>query len=138
MAELDDEVSVLCFVDARPHRLRERHQHRRYEGGDVREDELLMSISRDRQAPFSADDSPLRVNQMRGPQFALPQLVRATLFRDEGDYRHYLARLQAMPEQLRQLQIQLDAGRAAGWMRKSWSRPPIRALAPRSSGWATA
>src|SRR2546428_2699802 len=85
-------------------------------GLDVREDELLLSVAVGHDAPWSADDSPLRVNQMAGPQFSLPQLVRATRFRDEGDYRNYLARLTALPETLRQLQIQLDSGRAAGWM----------------------
>jgi uncharacterized protein (DUF885 family) len=83
---------------------------------DVREDELLLSVAAGRDAPWSADDSPLRVNQMAGPQFSLPELVRATRFQDEGDYRHYLARLKALPESLRQLQVQLDTGRAAGWM----------------------
>jgi uncharacterized protein (DUF885 family) len=83
---------------------------------DVRENELLLSAAAGRNAPWSADDSPLRVNQMAGPQFRLPQLVRATRFRDEGDYRNYLARLKALPQYLRELQVQLDAGRAAGWM----------------------
>lgn len=83
---------------------------------DVHEDELLLSVAAGHDAPWSADDSPLHVNQMWGPQFSLPQLVRATRFRDESDYRHYLARLNALPESLRQLQIQLDAGRTAGWM----------------------
>ena len=83
---------------------------------DVREDELLLAVAAGHDAPWSADDSPLRVNQMAGPQFSLPQLVRATRFRDEGDYRNYLARLTALPESLRQLQIQLDSGRAAGRM----------------------
>jgi uncharacterized protein (DUF885 family) len=83
---------------------------------DVRSDELLLSTSANHDAPWSADDSPLRVNQMSGPQFNLPQLVRATRFQGEDDYRHYLARLAALPRQLQQLQVQLDSGRAAGWM----------------------
>lgn len=82
---------------------------------DVRTDQLLLSVAMGHDAPWSADDSPLRVNQMAGPQFNWPQLVRATRFNDEGDYRHYLARLKALPGSLPQLQLQLDAGRQAGW-----------------------
>ncbi len=82
---------------------------------DVELDELLLAAAPGRPAPWSADDSPLDVSQMDGPQFALPQLVRATRFRDADDYRHYLARLAALPAYLRQLQALLDAGRAAGW-----------------------
>src|SRR5436853_5336899 len=52
---------------------------------DVREDELLLSVAVGHDAPWSADDSQLRVNQMAGPQDSLPQLVRATRCRDEGD-----------------------------------------------------
>lgn len=83
---------------------------------DVRSDALWMSTAPGGNAPWSADDSPMSVNQMSGPQFNLPQLVRATRFHDEADYRHYLSRLQALPESLAQLQVQLDAGRRAGWM----------------------
>jgi uncharacterized protein (DUF885 family) len=83
---------------------------------DVRLDELLLSAAGGRDVPWSADDSPMRINQMSGPQFNLPQLVQATRFRNEGDYRHYLSRLAAIPENLRQVQSQLETGRAAGWM----------------------
>jgi uncharacterized protein (DUF885 family) len=83
---------------------------------EVREDELLLSAAGGRNVPWSASDSPLQVNQMSGPQFGLPQLVRATRFQNVADYRHYLARLAALPQNWRQLQAQLDAGRAAGWM----------------------
>jgi len=82
----------------------------------VREDELLMSQARGNAAPWSSDDSPLRINQMSGPQFSWPQLVRATRFQNEEDYRHYLARLKALPQNLKQIQAQLEAGRTAGWM----------------------
>ena len=83
---------------------------------DARGDELLRSAAPGRDLPFSADDSPLSVNQMAGPQFHLPQLARATRFRDEPDYRHYLARLNAVPTSLQQMQVILEAGRSAGWM----------------------
>jgi uncharacterized protein (DUF885 family) len=83
---------------------------------DTREDDLLLSAAVGGDAPWSADDSPMAVNQMSGPQFSLPQLVRATRFRDEDDYRHYLARLKALPVYLSQLQGQIDPGPAAGWM----------------------
>jgi uncharacterized protein (DUF885 family) len=82
----------------------------------VREDELLMSQAGGNAAPWSSDDSPLRINQMAGPQFAWPQLVRATRLQNEEDYRHYIARLKALPQCLKQIQAQLEAGRAAGWM----------------------
>lgn len=83
---------------------------------DVALDELLVATAPAGAAPWSADDTPLEVSQMDGPQFALPQLVRATRFVDADDYRHYLARLAALPTYLRQLQALLDAGRLAGWM----------------------
>jgi len=83
---------------------------------DVRADELLLSVPGGADAPWSADDSPLRISQMAGPQLSLPQLVRATRFGDQSDYQHYLARLQGLPQYLQQLQAQLDAGRLAGWM----------------------
>ena len=89
---------------------------------DVRGDELLRSAPGAADMSFSADDSPLSVNPMSGPQFNLPQLARATRFSNEADYRHYLARLAALPKSLGELQAVLDAGRRAGWM------PPKEAL----------
>lgn len=83
---------------------------------DVRGDELFRSAGGGRDLALSADDSPLSVNQMAGPQLSLPQLVRATRFQDESDYRHFLSRLQKLPTSLRQLQAILEAGRSAGWM----------------------
>ncbi len=90
----------------------------------VREDELLMSQAGGGDPPWAAfddtnrrtTDSPLGVNQMAGPQLSWPQLVRATRFGSVDDYRHYLARLKALPLQLQQIRAQLDAGRKAGWM----------------------
>lgn len=82
----------------------------------VHEDEILMSQAGGADAPWSSDDSPLDINQMSGPQFSWPQLVRATRFLSEADYRHYVARLTAFPQSLRQIQAQLEAGRRAGWM----------------------
>ena len=89
---------------------------------DVRGDELLLSALGADGMPFSVDDSPLSVNPMSGPQFNLPQLVRATRFASEADYRHYLARLADVPKSLADLQVILDGGRRAGWM------PPKQAL----------
>ena len=89
---------------------------------EVRGDELLLSAPGAAGMPFSAEDSPMSVTPMSGPQFNLPQLVRATRFQTEADYRHYLARLNALPTSLRQLQAMLDAGRVTGWM------PPKEAL----------
>jgi len=82
----------------------------------VRLDRLLQAQAGAADVPLSADDSPLRVSQMAGPQLSLPQLVRATRFKNAADYRHYVARLQALPAYLEQLRGQLEAGRAGGWM----------------------
>jgi uncharacterized protein (DUF885 family) len=90
---------------------------------DVRGDELYRSVVPHRNLPFSADDSPFLVNQMTGPQFSLPRLTLATRFANEADYRHYLARLNALPVMLQQQRAILEAGRSVGWM------PPRVAIA---------
>ena len=82
----------------------------------VRGDDLFRSPAAGGDLPFSSDDLPFSINPMSGPQLALPQLVRATRFADEADYRHYLARLRALPTSLVQQQAILEAGRKAGWM----------------------
>jgi uncharacterized protein (DUF885 family) len=79
----------------------------------VREDELLLSMTHGSVAPWSSDDSPLAVNQMQGPQFELPMLVRSTRFASVEDYTHYLVRLQGIPVSLEQLTSQLEVGRRA-------------------------
>lgn len=90
---------------------------------DVRGDELFRAVAPGRDLPFSADDSPFQVNQMEGPQFNLPRLTLATRFANEADYRHYLARLSALPVSLQQQRAILEAGRSTGWM------PPKIAIA---------
>ena len=90
---------------------------------EVRGDELFQSAAPGAALPFSSDDLPFEVNPMSGPQLALPQLVRATRFATEADYRNYLARLSALPASLAQQQAILEAGRNSGWM------PPRVALA---------
>jgi uncharacterized protein (DUF885 family) len=90
---------------------------------DVRADELYRSVKPRRDLPFSADDSPFLVNQMSGPQFSLPRLTKATRFANEANYRHYLARLNALPVSLREQRAILEAGRSVGWM------PPKVAMA---------
>jgi uncharacterized protein (DUF885 family) len=89
---------------------------------DVHGDDLLRSAPGAAGMPFSVDDSPLSVNPMSGPQFNFPQLVRATRFATETDYRHYIARLAAVPKNIGDLQLILDAGRRVGWV------PPKQAL----------
>lgn len=89
---------------------------------DVRGDELLQSVPGGGALPLSADDTPFAVNPMSGPQLSLPQLVRATRFQTEADYRNYLARLHRLPTSLKEQQAILEAGRRAGWM------PPRAAL----------
>jgi len=81
---------------------------------DVRTDRLLLEIAGGRDVAWAAEDSPLRVNQMAGPQFYLPQLVRATRFRTEADYRNYITRLGRLPQGFVDLRTQLEQGRAAG------------------------
>jgi uncharacterized protein (DUF885 family) len=80
----------------------------------VREDKLLLSMSPGAAPPWSATDSPFSVSQMEGPQFELPMLTRATRFRSEEDYTHYLVRLKAIPRSLEQLEALLELGRKAG------------------------
>ncbi len=89
---------------------------------DAHEDQIMQSVVPGHDPPWSADDSPLRINGMQGPQFDLPRLASDTRFQNEADYRHFLIRLQAIPASLRQLQFQLDAGRIVGWT------PPRAAL----------
>lgn len=89
---------------------------------DVRGDALYLSAAPGKDLPFSSDDSPLAINQMSGPQLSLPQLVQATPFHTEADYRHYLARLKALPQSLEQQRAILEAARGVGWM------PPRAAL----------
>ena len=79
----------------------------------VREDNLLLSMASGSIAPWSSDDSPFSVNQMEGPQFELPMLVRSSRFESAEDYARYLLRLQAIPASLQQLKGVLDAGRIA-------------------------
>ena len=82
----------------------------------VQGDGLYRGVAAGRDLPFSADDSPFFMNQMSGPQLSLPQLVRATRFQDELDYRHYLARLARLPVAFAQEQVILEAGRSVGIM----------------------
>ncbi len=83
---------------------------------NVQGDELFRRVAPEKDLPFSSDSTPFEVNQMSGPQFNLPQLTRATRFATEADYRHYLARLSAVPKSLEQTRVLLEAGRATGWM----------------------
>jgi len=55
------------------------------------------------------------VNQRFGPQFGLPQLVRATPFNSVADYDAYLKRLAAIPLFLEQTTEMLKVGAASGW-----------------------
>jgi uncharacterized protein (DUF885 family) len=76
-------------------------------------DELLAKMAGGK-VVFSSDDSPFEVNPMSGPQLELPQLVRATRFQTEADYRNYLARLTHLPTELNELRGILEAGLSTG------------------------
>lgn len=80
----------------------------------VQGDALYRDVAPDLNLPFSSDDSPFVMNQMSGPQLSLPQLVRATRFQTEADYRNYLARLAQLPTVLEQDQARMEAGRRVG------------------------
>ncbi len=80
----------------------------------VQGDALYRGVAPAQDLAFSADDSPFAMNQMSGPQLSLPQLVRATRFQDEGDYRHYLARMAQWPRTFEQQRAVLESGRQVG------------------------
>jgi len=80
----------------------------------VKGDALYRAVAPQLDLAFSADDSPFAMNQMSGPQLSLPQLVRATRFQDEDDYRHFLARMAQWPTVFAQQRAILEAGRTVG------------------------
>ena len=80
----------------------------------VKGDALYRGVSPKSDLAFSSDDSPFAMNQMSGPQLSLPQLVRATRFQDESDYRHFLTRMAQWPTVFSQQQALLEAGRSVG------------------------
>lgn len=80
----------------------------------VQGDELIRGVAPQQNLALSSDDSPFAMNSMSGPQLSLPQLVRATRFQDESDYRHFLARMAQWPASLTQQRALLDVGRSVG------------------------
>jgi uncharacterized protein (DUF885 family) len=52
---------------------------------------------------------------MEGPQLDFALLVKSTRFRNANDYEHYLARLHALPVQMRQMEALMREGLASGW-----------------------
>ncbi len=80
----------------------------------VKGDALYRGVAPKLDLAFSSDDSPFAMNQMSGPQLSLPQLVRATRFQDESDYRHFLKRMAQWPTVFSQQQAILEAGRSVG------------------------
>ncbi|HKP66678.1 MAG TPA: DUF885 domain-containing protein [Casimicrobiaceae bacterium] len=56
------------------------------------------------------------VSPMTGPQLEFSLLVKSTRFQNTDDYRKYLRRLAAFPQQLRQIEALLRRGLATGWV----------------------
>jgi uncharacterized protein (DUF885 family) len=57
----------------------------------------------------------LALSQMEGPQLDFALLVKSTRFRNANDYEHYLARLHALPVQMRQMEALMREGLASAW-----------------------
>ena len=75
--------------------------------------------------PFGADpDDWLPISTQGGPHVMLAILARAAPFRDARDYDNWLARLDALPRLLEQVNAQLEAGIKSGWV------PPREAMLP--------
>jgi uncharacterized protein (DUF885 family) len=64
-------------------------------------------------AAFPTERMP--VSPMDGPQLNFALLVKSTPFRNVSDYERYLARLHALPAQLRQIEALMREGLATGW-----------------------
>lgn len=80
-----------------------------------------------RDLPFgSTGDGWLPVSSMHGPQQFYAYLARATPFRNAGDYRNYLKRLEALPVALGQMTDQMRTGLRTGWVapREAMQRVP--------------
>lgn len=84
---------------------------------------LLSSAARDEQLeqiygdlPFGVGDDWMVLSQMDGIHLELPALAKASPFNTVTDYDNYLKRLDALPEQLKQLTLRMRAGLNSGWM----------------------
>jgi uncharacterized protein (DUF885 family) len=66
-----------------------------------------------RVAAFPIERMP--VSPIDGPQLDFALLVKSTPFRNVADYEHYLARLRALPTQLKQIEALMREGLATGW-----------------------
>ncbi len=80
----------------------------------VQGDAFYRAADPKRDLALSSEDSPFAMNPMSGPQLSLPQLVRATRFQDESDYRHFLQRMAQWPTSLSQQRALLETGRSVG------------------------
>jgi len=60
--------------------------------------------------------NPQPISQIDGIHITFPQLVAQTPFNHAPDYRHYLARLQALPKQIDGIIEQLQYGIKTGWV----------------------
>ncbi len=88
---------------------------------EMMRDDLAQVIAMDRlfgKLPFGAGwgDGPFPVTPMNGPQWSLPDIARATAFRNAGDYENYLRRLAKVPGALGQMEERMRAGLASGWV----------------------
>ena len=88
---------------------------RRLAGQDVVSFAILKSTLERRIRIDAFRDEDMPVSPMGGPQLEFALLVKSTPFRNAQDYEHYLARLGALPRQLRQLEALMRDGLATGW-----------------------
>ncbi|MBI2993656.1 MAG: DUF885 domain-containing protein [Gammaproteobacteria bacterium] len=67
----------------------------------------------------------LAIEQLDGPQLAFPQLLGVMPVRTVRDYENYIARLNAFPDYLGQVQVLLEKGIKTGWTQPAG---PLRSI----------
>jgi len=77
----------------------------------------VMKSSLERRIRVDAfPDDRMPLSPMGGPQLEFALLAKSTPFRTARDYERYLARLGALPAQLRQIEALMRQGLASGWV----------------------
>ncbi|OGA45131.1 MAG: hypothetical protein A3G25_10110 [Betaproteobacteria bacterium RIFCSPLOWO2_12_FULL_63_13] len=87
--------------------------------------------------PFGAfeSDSWIPFSSLDGPHSLLVQLAQASRFSNRRDYENYLARLDQVPDQLRNLLRRMESAINAGWIAPG---APMERVPEQLSGFATA